>query len=452
MSLTLAACLTQLSENQKTSVEITEHYLQQIAEINPRLNAYLHVCSDGALQAAHAVDKLRAQYPQALGRLAGAPISVKDLFDTSFAPTSYGNARFRQHRPSMSAIAIQRLQDAQAIILGKTHLHEFAYGVTNENPHFGPARNPVDEARMTGGSSGGSASSVRADLAVASVGTDTGGSVRIPAAFTGVVGYKPTHGYIPLEGAFPLAPTLDHIGPITHTVEDAAILTDVLAQTETAHSLVHQLRSPRAQRLRVGVPQSFVDRYATDAIGQAFEACIALLCKQGVIEVHTFDFPMPTDEIGVHQANIMGAEAFAHHAEDLVSHAQTYGEDVFERLMAAADITAKDYIRALDFRRYLQSFCTDILTDNDVILLPTTPMTAPIIGTVTIQVHGNEVPLRQLMTRFTNPWNLTGFPAITLPAGTIAGLPFGLQMVRRWGHDGRLLRDAAYIERHICHT
>lgn len=446
----LETALQMLAAQQWTAQELTNHCLERIHSLNPELNAFLTISDAYAQQRARAVDLLATSFPEALGPLAGAPISIKDLIHTSFAATTYGSQIYRDYRPTLNASVVERLERAHAIIVGKTHLHEFAYGITNENAHYGPARNPVDTKRMTGGSSGGSAASVRASLALASIGTDTGGSIRIPASLTGIVGYKPTHGLVPVDGVLPLASTLDHVGPLTRTVRDAALLTDILALTHgTGASLRSALDEIEEKPLRIGIPDRLIERFATDPVSEHFAKLISFLEERQLV-VWKRQLGFDADEIALHQGNIQGAEAFTVHQTRLQEHGDLYGEDVFERLQTSSKISAQDYIRSLAFREAFQREIDSWFADIDVILLPTTPVVAPELGTEFVEVRGEASHIRPLMTRFTNPWNLSGVPAISIPGGLADGLPFGLQLVGQFGQDAGLLRIAAQLEQALA--
>nr|WP_245630137.1 amidase [Alicyclobacillus acidiphilus] len=433
-----------------SATTVVDACLSHIQTENPGLGAYLHVCEERARRAAATVDAVRQQQPQLLGELAGAPLSIKDLLDTSYAPTTYGNGHFRNNVPTTTATVIERLEREHAIVLGKTNLHEFAFGVTNENPHFGPARNPRDPERITGGSSGGSAASVAAGLAVASIGTDTGGSVRIPASLTGVVGYKPSFGLVPTTGVYPLAPSLDHVGPLTTSVFDAALLTDIMAAIG-GHRLsrsVARAKSAPGSSIRAGIPNSLIQTYARADVALWFIDLIGKMSHDGVIR-NSANVELDGEVIARHQGNIISAEAYAVHADQLDSNPDVYGKDIRERLSAGRLISAKDYIGSKAFQTSFASQLETWFERVDCILMPTTPITAPRIGTAEIVFPSGPVPVRQLLTRFTNPWNLSGLPAITLPAGTIEGMPIGLQIIGPRDGDEHLLRVAAWIESYL---
>lgn len=443
----VATYLADLHAGQRTVEQLTKSYLSRIVAQNPQLNAFLCVTDQYAKRAASAIDVLRTHHPSGVGPLCGATVSIKDLIDTSFAPTTYGSKRYQGHEPSTNAMIVSRIEQAHGVIVGKTNLHEFAYGITNENDHYGNARNPADTTRMTGGSSGGSAASIRADLALLSVGTDTGGSVRIPASLCGVVGYKPTYGLVPVEGVHPLAPTLDHVGTLTKCVRDAALLTDVMTgfQTRLRSSIVENVQRGT---IRAAIPRELVEKMASDGVGNWFEGVVEEL-ERSLELANVGEVSLDAEEVARHQQNIISAEAYATHATSLLTHSSDYGQGVYNRLMASQQISASDYIHSLSARIKLQAEVERWFDNFDVILLPTTPVVAQPFGTAMIRTGNAEQPLTQLMTRFTNPWNLTGYPAISLPVGTIEGLPIGLQIVGQFRADAKLLRIAERIEHHF---
>ncbi|SIT00994.1 amidase [Alicyclobacillus vulcanalis] len=442
---TIRQQVAQLGRSASASASLAQ-WLAAIERENGRLNALLCVATEMSRQQASAIDQMAARFPEGLGPLAGIPISVKDLIDTSFLPTTYGHGRLREHVPNRTALCVTRLQQAHALIIGKAHLHEFAFGVTNENPHFGPARNPRDPERITGGSSGGSAASVAGGMVQASVGTDTGGSVRIPAALTGCVGFKPSHGVIPTDGVLPLAPTLDHVGSLAHSVEDAALVAAIMAGLPPDAWLS---LPPLCGRLRAAVVPSLVSRFASPEVSSWFEALVRVLAERGTFEI-AGTFELHPDEIAMHQGNIIGAEAYATHRSWLQTHRAAYGEDVRERLEDGARVDTASYAESLRFRTKFRNAVLEAFTQFDCILLPTTPIPAPRIGESTVTIRGETCAIRPLLTRFTNPWNLSGAPAISIPAGQVAGLPMGLQIVGKPGGDAELIRVARRIEEDIA--
>lgn len=439
--LTIRQQVARLGRDLSASASLAQ-WLAAVERENGRLNALLCVATEISRQQAAAIDQMAARFPEGLGPLAGIPVSVKDLIDTSFLPTTYGHGRFREHVPDRTALCVTRLQRSHALIIGKAHLHEFAFGVTNENPHFGPARNPRDPGRITGGSSGGSAASVVGGMAQASVGTDTGGSVRIPAALTGCVGFKPSYGLVPTDGVLPLAPSLDHVGTLANSVEDAAWVTAIMADIDPDTWL--SLPAP-CGRVRAAVVPDLVRRFAAPEVSDWFEALTHLLQSRGTLEV-AGSIQLDADEMARHQANILGAEAYATHRAWLDEHRDAYGADVRERLEEGARVDASSYAESLRFRARFRDTVRRWFAQYDCILLPTTPIPAPRLGETHVLIAGEERAVRPLLTRFTNPWNLSGAPAISIPAGQVSGLPMGLQIVGKPDGDADLIRIARRIE------
>ena len=338
-----------------------------------------------------------------------------------------------------------RLREAGAIIIGKTNLHEFAFGTTNEDSAFGAARHPLDPNRSPGGSSGGSAVSVLADMAYASVGTDTGGSVRIPSAACGLVGLKPTVGEIPTDGVVPLSGTLDHVGPICRSVEDAGILYDVLrgAAPTPMPTPAPTLgkRAPEARGLRLGVLRDYFMAPLDPEVATSFERACARLQGAGV-ELHDVAVAHADDIVPVY-LHIVLPEAAAYHASTLESRADDYTPNVRLRLELGRYILAEDYVRALRGREVLTREVDAALTGCDGLLLPALPIPAPTIGATTVRIGGSDEPIRNITLRLTQLFNLTGHPAIAIPCGsTSEGLPVGAQIVGH-RHGTMAMLDAA---------
>ena len=375
------------------------------------------------------------------GPLHGVPVSLKDLIDLSGTATSAASRVRQGHIATTDATVVTRLREAGAIIIGKTNLHEFAFGTTNEDSAFGPARHPFDPSRSPGGSSGGSAASVLADMAYASIGTDTGGSVRIPSAACGLVGLKPTMGEIPTDGVVPLSATLDQVGPICRSVEDAGILYDALrGATPTLEK-----RAPAARGLRLGVLRDYFMAPLDPEVATSFERACARLQEAGV-ELRDVAVAHAGD-IGPIYLHIVLSEAAAYHASTLESRADDYTPNVRLRLEMGRYILAEDYVRALRGRDVLIREVDQALTGFDGLLLPTLPIPAPTIGTTTVRVGGSDQPIRNLMLRLTQLFNLTGHPAISIPCGsTREGLPVGAQIVGHRNRTPALLDTARAVE------
>ncbi|GGJ08084.1 amidase [Alicyclobacillus cellulosilyticus] len=443
----LVETLRRLAARDISAVELTSLYLERAQRLNPCLCAYITI-SDRALADAAEADRRRSQ-GGFVPPLAGVPIAIKDLFDTPYLDTTYGGIHVR-HRPPREARAVRRLRRAGAVILGKTNLHEYAYGTTNDNPHFGACRNPWQKDRLSGGSSGGSAAAVAAGLCAGALGTDTGGSIRIPAALCGCVGFKPSYGRISTHGVFPLAPSLDHVGPLARSVADAAYLFAVLAgwDPNELHRLLlahpTDLCLPR-RKLVAGLPGGSLFAGGQAGVRHAFARALAQLEAAGW-SFRPVDIPHASD-IPVAQNIILASEARHVHRELLATAPERYGKDVRERLEAAQQFTGADYVWAKEVQAATIRALAAVWAQVDVLILPTVPVAAPARGQTQTELNGETVWVRSALTRWTNPWNLTGLPAVSLPAGwTEEGLPFGLQVVAGPRQDRLVLQAAAYAE------
>jgi aspartyl-tRNA(Asn)/glutamyl-tRNA(Gln) amidotransferase subunit A len=350
----------------------------------------------------------------------GVPLAVKDLFDTAGLTTTYGSILFADHVPERTAEAVSRLERAGYSNIGKTNLHEFAYGVTSQNEHFGTVPNPIAPARIAGGSSGGSAAALAAGLADAALGTDSGGSIRIPAACCGVVGFKPTYGLVPLDGVFPLAPTFDHVGPMARRVEDCTRMLEALVPGFA------RVDPPSLDELRLGV--AWADR-AQPLVRRRLEAAAAMT---GAREV---DFPL-AETVGV---AFMGEVAEVH--RDLFAeNADRYGEGVRQKVQRCLELTDTEIESSGRLRQEHVERSHESVADVDLLLTPTLAMVAP-------PLPPSELDVRADLIRFTFPFNALGWPALALPAGPAEdGLPASLQLVGRPGDDALVLAAGAALE------
>ena len=420
-------------------VDLVQGCLDQI-ESRPRVNAFIIVLGDRALdEAATAEHEIRAGRWR--GPLHGIPVAVKDLIDVAGTRTTSGSA-VPSTEAAEDAPLVRRLRNAGAIVIGKTNLHEFAFGTTSEESAFGPVRNPLDETRSAGGSSGGSAAALAAGMCFAAVGTDTGGSIRIPSAACGTVGLKPTYGEIPIAGVVPLSTSFDHAGPMTRGVADAALLLAVMKGA--SHAAMPQ--PPR--RLVLGVPGPlFCDRVEDDVAAMLARVRGALEdAGHAVLDVE-IENARWTADVYLH---VMLPEASAWHAPLLERHASSYSPGVRLRLEMGRYVLAEDYLRAQALRRALGAGVDRALDGCDALLLPALPMGAPPLGAATVEIAGRTEPVRGAMLRLTQLFNMTGHPSIALPGGAGRdGLPRGLQLVGRRRATGRLLAVAAAVERQI---
>jgi aspartyl-tRNA(Asn)/glutamyl-tRNA(Gln) amidotransferase subunit A len=438
-------------------VELTKLMLARIEQFNPKLNAYLTVSAETALaQAKNAESELFAprgrKSHRDRGPLHGIPISLKDNIYTAGIRTTAGSKILKDFVPQHDAKVVVQLKEAGAVLLGKTNMHEFAYGVTTNNPHFGPTRNPWDLSRIPGGSSGGSAAAVAAGLCYGSIGTDTGGSIRIPAALCGVVGLKPTFGRVSVTDVIPLSPRLDCVGPLARSAADAALLLDpIFVRGKGEARLRDAVRSlPHGRRFRLGLPKDFFSRIVSPDVETVFDEALRVFRELGA-ELKQVSIPLlhETEDAG---NQIAWAEATHYHQQAgcFPSHATDYGEDVLKRLAVGAKVPATTYLRALELRdTFIEQFHAAMAKANlDALVVPTAPIPAPVIGEETTSISGTNYPTRALLLRNNRPANLAGLPAISIPCGfTPDGLPVGLQLIGAVTDECLLLRIAHAFER-----
>lgn len=433
----LATRASQLRAGTLSPVALVETCLARI-EARRDLNAFITVMDGTARE-----DARRSEREIAAGAwrgpLHGIPVSIKDLIDVAGTPTTSGS-RVPPRLPTADAPLVARLRSAGAIIIGKTNLHEFAFGTTGDETAFGPIHNPHDQTRSAGGSSSGAAVALVEGMCLASIGTDTGGSIRIPAAACGTVGLKPTWGEIPTEGVVPLSTTCDHAGPLALTVADARLVFDVLAGTRSSR----QVRSS----LTFGVPGGHLTARMAGEVRSMFDAVRTTLTAHG----HTtrdveIDGSGLTPDVYLH---IVLAEASEYHAKALAAHASDYSPGVRLRLEMGRYILAEDYVRAQRLRAHLRAAVDRALDGCDALLLPALAIPAPPLGAASVDVDGQPEPVRAAMLRLTQLFNLTGHPAIALPAGhTASGLPLSIQLVGRHQATSALLDAAETIEAQI---
>jgi aspartyl-tRNA(Asn)/glutamyl-tRNA(Gln) amidotransferase subunit A len=351
----------------------------------------------------------------------GIALAVKDLFDTAGLTTTYGSIVFVDHAPSETAEAVRLLEAAGYANVGKTNLHEFAYGTTSENPHFGTVPNPRAPGRIAGGSSGGSAAALAAGLADAALGTDSGGSIRIPSACCGTTGFKPTYGLVSLEGCFPLAPSFDHAGPMARTVADCTAMLELLAPG------FERLSPPALEELEVGV-------LWTD-VAEAHVRARVTAASTAFPRSHAIELPYP-EEVGA----VFMREVAAVHRELYAENADLYGEDVAAKIELCLAVTDAEYERGLAAREEYRLLADAVLGGLDLLLTPTLPVVAPPTGI-------GDPALRRTLIRCTFPFNVLGWPALSLPCGPAEdGLPASAQLVGRPGDDALVLAAGETLE------
>jgi aspartyl-tRNA(Asn)/glutamyl-tRNA(Gln) amidotransferase subunit A len=441
MNETVLSLASKVATGALRSERLTEDALGAIAKHNPRLNAFITVTADEALAAARQADRDIAA-GRRLSPVHGLPISLKDLIDMKDVPTTAASKLREGKIARQDAPVVANLRTAGAVLIGKTNLHEFAFGTTCEDSAWGPARNPIDDSRSPGGSSGGSAIAVRTGMSVASIGTDTGGSIRIPAAACGVVGLKPGWGEISAAGVIPLSRQLDHVGPLAQSVGDAAILYDLLRGV-APRELESSADDDSLPQLTV-LGGYFMDRLAP-GVEATIEAALDTLRSAGV-STTTVTLPHANDTAPIY-LHIVLADAAAYHASTLDRRPHAYTTNVRLRLEMGRHILAEDYVRALRGRAMLRREVDRALERSDALALPALAIEPPPLGAATVPVKGGHEPVRNVMLRCTQLFNLTGHPAISLPCGvTRQGLPVGLQLVGHAGRTSDLLRVARRVE------
>ena len=435
---TIAELAAALRAGRKTAVTLANDCLAAVARRNAELNAFVLVREAEARAEARGADEGLAD-GEDRGPLHGIPIALKDLIDLEGVPTTAASRPLFANVARADAPIVTRLRNADAVIVGKCNLHELAFGTTGEESAFGMTRNPFAPDRSAGGSSSGSAIAVATGMAVAAIGTDTGGSIRIPASACGVVGLKPTHGEVSLDGVVPLAPSLDHAGPIARTVEDAATVFRVIRDAEAEDDIPNPPAAPR-----LGIPRRYFFDLVDPAVETAFDAAVARLQAEGV-PIGRADIAGAEETPAVY-ATTQRPEAFRCHAALLERHAADLSPGVRGRLESGREVADDDYARAQEGRRVLAAAVDEALAGCDALLLPTLPILPPLIGAETVELNGRDEPVRPLMLRLTQLFDVTGHPAISIPCGDAGGVPVGLQLVGRRGGTDELLALAAALE------
>lgn len=429
-TLTVAQAIAQLAARTITPLQLTDAYLERIATMNPSLNAFVTVTAD------HARVQARRTRPNQPPSLFGIPIAHKDLIETAGIRTTAGSKLFDHYVPRTNAAVVQELERAGAVLLGKTNTHELGGGVTTINPFYGTTRNPIDLTRIPGGSSGGSAAAVAARMCAAATGSDTGGSVRIPAAFCGCVGFKPTYGRISAAGLLGSCPSFDHIGFLTRTVEDAEILVRAALGTPAGSALPTGGSLPTSSALptgiRVGVARAYFFDDLESAVASSVEAAIASIRGRGH-HVEDVTFPIDSKTMGRVFDPIVVFEIWSRFGADWRSSPSLFSKS-FAEFFNSERPTVTEYEEARAALKAYQAEVDRLFDRVDVVLTPTVPIVAPPIAG---PIDGGKI------LRNTWPFNAAGTPAISVPcARNAAGLPVGLQLVARRGNDGLLLHAA----------
>ena len=423
LNLTITDSVRLIKGREITPLELMEATLARIERLNGKLNAYLHVMRDESIkQARYASEAIRRG--EDWGALHGIPIAIKDLIDVEGEPTTAGSEFLRHNIAKEDAAVVTQLRAAGAIIVGKTNLHEYAVGATNANPHYGPARNPWNEALSPGGSSGGSGAAVAALMASGALGTDTGGSVRIPSALCGLTGLRPAKGRVSAQGVIPMSWTLDAVGPMARSAEDVALLLDVLDAGVDRPALASQgLATPvKGMRLGVVIDPYFWNETDVEIVG----AVRAAIDKLSDIGLEVVEVRLEMLEAALKASQVISiSEALAYHQERLAAEPEKFGADVRGRLESAAGRTAVEYALARQTGREWRRLLRDLFRGKaDLLIMPTTQTQAP-------RLEGIEsVQAGRPLLRFNYPYSLSYLPALSAPCGfSEDGLPVGMQLV-----------------------
>ena len=440
-------------------VEIIDAHLSRIRATEPVLNSFITVLADEAVAAARQAERdIRAGRYR--GPLHGIPVGLKDLFNTGGVRTTSGSRIYDNYVPTQDCTVAARFREAGSILLGKLNMHQFAYGPTGENPDYGHMHNPWNPERVSGGSSGGSGSAAAAGQCTITTGSDTGGSIRIPAALCGIVGLKPTYGRVSRHGLTPLAWSMDHPGPMVRTVEDAAITMNVIAGHDPKDVASSTLPVPdytaaltgEIRGLRIGLPRQYVEAPLDPEVRESVNAALAQMEQLGadVIEVEFPEF----DSAAAISTTMLMAEATACFRDLLASDGSRLYEPVRLRLEAGLFISAADYLRAQQGRAVFDRAARVLLEEVDLLAGPTEPVTAPPLLQQQVLAGEQEVGTVAALTQYTRPYNITGFPAISVPCGfSSEGLPIGLQLAGRPFDEETVLRAAhAYEQTTDWHT
>jgi aspartyl-tRNA(Asn)/glutamyl-tRNA(Gln) amidotransferase subunit A len=418
----IASLSKKIASKEISSFELTNLLLERIQALEPSINAFIDVLAEDAKEQARMLEKELLE-GTIRGPLHGVPIAIKDIFETKGSVTTSGSKLFKQWKSTKDAVVVQKSKEAGAIIIGKTNLHEFAMGATTENPHFGPTRNPWNLKKIPGGSSGGSAAAVAAGMCYGAIGTDTGGSIRLPAALCGIVGLKPTYDAVSRKGCTPLSWSLDHIGPMTRTVEDSAIMMNAITGDKRAFVQL-PFAAENLSGVKIGVVTGYFMEDLHNEIKGIYKKALNKLSELGaeVTEVH-IDHVKEALEA---QQIISKSEAFTFHEPIFESNASDYGTDVRFRLNSAKNVTASAYLNAQRLRKSFRSAVLNLFKTYDVLLTPTNSREPLDIGT--------NQPEETIHTIFklgkTPVGNFLGFPALTIPCGfTASQLPCGMQLI-----------------------
>jgi aspartyl-tRNA(Asn)/glutamyl-tRNA(Gln) amidotransferase subunit A len=440
-----------LESKQLSPVELTKEILDFAHQSQEAINSYIDFYDDEALMEAKKAEAeiVNGGYK---GMYHGIPLALKDNLYFKDKVTTMASKIHQDFKSDADATVVEKLREAGVIFTGKLSMHEYAWGITNNNPHYGPVRNPWDTTKIPGGSSGGSGAAVAAGASVASLGTDTAGSIRIPSSACGIVGLKPTHGRVSKFGCFPLAWTLDHIGPMTKTVKDAAAMLEIISgfdyrdPTCVDHPVDQYLGylTGDVKDLVIGVNEDYffkqVDHDVENAVRKAIDLLTGSGAKVEVVKIPSLQYAEWAELV------TSLSEASAIHHSNLKTRPDDYGNDIRLLFELGELPSAVDYLQAQQVRRQLKAEFTEVFKKVDVLITPTLPVVANDIGDDTVDLNGEKVDLINNIIRFTGPSNLTGLPALTVPCGFKGKLPIGLQIIGPAFGEGKVLNAGYAVE------
>ena len=440
LQLTIHQASNRIKEKQLSPIDLVESTIERIESINPKINAYITVKDKEALlkEARKCESEISKGYYK--GPLHGIPISIKDMLFTKNLKSTMGSEVYKNYVPTIDAYVVQLLKKAGAIIIGKVNTHELAYGPTGDESYYGPVRNPHNLNKVSGGSSSGSAASVATFTSFGSIGTDTGGSIRIPASFCGVVGMKPTYGKVSKDGVYSLAWNLDHVGPITRTVRDNILMYNSIVESEEI--LIYDYEKD-FKGLRIGIPLEYFYEHLDEDVKNSLDNVLKLLiANKASIEI----IELPSlNEITEHQKTILRTEAYANNRENFERYPSLFGKEVSERLLTGIDIKGYEYALALRRQPKLIKQINKLFETVDVLITPTVPILPP--GIKERRLLNDEGHIRWTILKNTSPFNYLGLPAISIPCGqSQTGMPIGLQIISRSNNEKVIYEVALAIE------
>jgi aspartyl-tRNA(Asn)/glutamyl-tRNA(Gln) amidotransferase subunit A len=464
-NLTIKHLSKLIASREISCLEVVDATIERIEKLNPKLNAFITILSESARREAKHADSLIKE-GKYLGLLHGIPISFKDLIYVKGVRSTSGSKILADFVPDYDSTVTRKLRKAGAIIVGTNNTHEFACGITNINPHYGPSKNPWDINRMSGGSSGGSGVAVSGGMSLASIGTDTSGSIRVPSSLCGIFGLKPTYGRVSKHGVMPLAPSIDHVGPLARSAWDIAAVLGVIAgydKLDTSSAKVpvpdylKDISSPYpgnnnhnhiSRKFKIGIPKQFFFDIIEPKVLEVFREFVERLHGCGITAISNVDVD-GTDKIFETWRSIRLGESAATHDEWMASsRRQEYGEDVITMLEKGQEITAVHYINALHkWRQQIKDAFLKAMSEYDALLVPTTIIPAPFLDQKEVNIEGKTVDVYLSLSRLTTVFDITGLPALNIPAGLVdSKLPVGVQLVGRPFDEARILKVAYTYE------